>query len=172
MALEQVYSDYFRIPLPLPSHYFSARIHSSLTDAIKSQQMTVSLNNAYNIYIYIKQWLNRRTWRPCITNIEACPGPQSQAGSIHTTQAMYYFRLPLIVFLAFQDTVSQKTEKEIVGHYNMCNATVWRVRVSTTAMTMHQCVLCVLLSYTSLSTTYKYWVLHTVPFVANLFRQQ
>jgi hypothetical protein len=115
--------------------------------------------------------MSRRTWRPSITNIEACPGPQCQAGSIHTTQAMLYFRLPSIVFLAFQVKVSQKTEKEIVGHYNTCDAAVWRFRVSTVAMAMHQCVLCVLLSYTSLARIYKHCVAYST-FTANLYRQQ
>jgi hypothetical protein len=49
---------------------------------------------------------------------------------------------------------------------------LWRVRVTIAAMEKQQCVLCVQLSYMSLSTIEKYQVLHNNTFRAHLCRQQ
>jgi len=49
--------------------------------------------------------------------------------------------------------------------------TLWRFRVTIVALAIEQRILCVLLSYTSLSPIQKYRVLHNGDSVENLRRQ-
>jgi hypothetical protein len=127
------------------TNHINSDVTGTSTHLELSASSVTSVLSRNDVTIYITRWIFR------IIFLDFCTSPSVKNTNNNKASVEHY-----ISGTGSAPNFGLKEQDRLCT----CNVILWHFRVTIVAVEIQQCILCTLLSYTSLSTIQQYWVLH------------